>query len=54
MRRITIFTDYTVLLNLLRRRSIQNIEQNWKLNTKDTESRKIKTQKDENLVLPKD
>ena len=43
-----------MLLNLLRRRSIQNIEQNWKLEAKDTERQKIKTQKGENLVLPKD
>ena len=43
-----------MLLNLLRRRSIQNIEQNWKLEAKDTETRKIKTQKGKNLVLPKD
>ena len=39
---------------LIRRHSIQNIEQNWKLKAKDAETRKTKTQKDENLVLPKE
>ena len=43
-----------MLLNVLKRRSIQNIEQNWRLEAKDTETQKIKTQKGENLVLPKD
>ena len=31
-----------------------NIEQNWKLKGKDTETWKTKTQKDENLVLSKE
>ena len=41
-------------LSLLRRHSIQNIEQDWKLRVKDTETQKTKTQKDENLVFPKE
>ena len=38
----------------LRRHSIQYIEQNYKSKAKDTETRKPKTQKVENLVLPKE
>ena len=49
---IIIFPGYIMLLSLLRRHSIQNIEQNWKLKAKDTETWKFKIQKDENLVLP--
>ena len=39
---------------LLRKHSVQNIEQNWKLKAKDAETRKTKTQKNENLVSPKE
>ena len=42
------------ILSLLRRHWIQNIEQNQKLKAKDTETRKTKTQKNENLFLPKE
>ena len=51
---ISIFPDYTILSSLLRRHSIQNIQQNEKLKAKNTETHKTKTQKDENLVLPKE
>ena len=43
-----------MLLSFLRWHWIQNIEQKSKLNSKDTETRKPKTQKDENLVVPKE
>ena len=42
-----------MLLSLLRRHWIQNIEQNLKSKVKNTETRKTKTRKDENLVLTK-
>ena len=44
-----------MLLSLLKRHSIHNIEQeNKKLKTKEIETRKNKTQKNENLYLPKE
>ena len=43
-----------MLFCLLRRHSVQNIEKNQNLKAKDTETRKTKTQKVENLVLPKE
>ena len=42
-----------MLLNLLRRHSIQNIERNWKLKAKDIKTQKGKTQKYNNLVFQK-
>ena len=51
---IIIYPDYTMLFCLLRRHSVQNIEKNQNLKAKDTETRKTKTQKVENLVLPKE
>ena len=45
------FPDYKMFS---RRHLTQTIEQNWKLKAKDTEKRKAKTQKDENLVLPQE
>ena len=43
------FPDNVILLNI---KKTFNIEQNWKLKAKDTETWKTKTQKDEKLVLP--
>ena len=51
---IIIYPDYTMLFCPLRRHSVQNIEKNQNLKAKDTETRKTKTQKVENLVLPKE
>ena len=42
------------MLCLLKRHSIQNIDQNLKLKAKDKDTRRTKKQKDENLVLPKE
>ena len=42
--------DNAILLNI---KKTFNIDQNSKLQVKDTETRKNKTQKDEKLVLPK-
>ena len=44
------FPDNAILLNI---NKTFNIEQNYKLTAKDTETRKTKIQKDEKLVLPK-
>ena len=49
---IIIFPDYTMFLSLLKRHSVQNKAKLKK--GKDSETRKTKTQKHENLVLPKE
>ena len=47
-------TKLKVTWLLLRIYSVQNIGQDKKFKAKDTETRKIKAQKDENLYLPKE